>query len=211
MKSAPLFVVHEGERYYLQSTGRYYQHGNTSLRERLLHRIIWISRRGRIPKGWDIHHKNKNWQDNRLSNLTIMPQPDHRRMHMIERLGDPHYYNIRQKQLVLAREKSKKWHSSKEGIKWHREHAKHSLRKTPKIPRKCIHCGHEWRTTYHRAKFCSRSCSSTYFVMHNMRKEKRVCQHCGSYFKVPYIRKTRFCSPQCVAWGVAKIKSDKKS
>lgn len=203
-------LVYDGQTYYIQSTGRYFQNGNRKASERLLHRYIWTKHRGEIPEGYDIHHKNENWEDNSLSNLCIMPKGDHLRLHLSKRLKNPHYYRTRLRQLKVARESAKAWHSSEEGIKWHREHAKESLRLTPKKERTCIHCGHKWKTTYHHAKFCCRSCSSCYYIMHKARKDERLCGHCGKKFLVPYMRKTRFCSPQCTAWGVAKIKMDKK-
>ena len=175
-----------------------------------MHRRIWIASKGAIPNGYDVHHRNEDWQDNSLDNLCIMPKSDHMRMHTIDRLKEPHYYATRKKQLATAREKSKEWHASADGMRWHRDHAKRTLGRIPKKKIKCVHCGHEWMTTYHNARFCSRSCSATYHVMHVMEKTERKCEECGVLFMVPKVRKTRFCSPQCSAWGVAKIKAAKK-
>jgi len=41
------------------------ENGNTKLDYQ--HRILWEKAYGKIPKGYDIHHLNKNKTDNRLS------------------------------------------------------------------------------------------------------------------------------------------------
>jgi hypothetical protein len=45
------------------------------------HRYIWEKFNGKIPDGFEIHHKNGNKQDNRLSNLELITRLEHRRLH----------------------------------------------------------------------------------------------------------------------------------
>lgn len=42
---------------------------------------MWITFVGPIPKGYDIHHKNHNRQDNRLENLCLMEHKKHIKEH----------------------------------------------------------------------------------------------------------------------------------
>ena len=37
-----------------------------------LHRLVWTTFVGEIPKGLEIHHKNHNKSDNRLKNLALV-------------------------------------------------------------------------------------------------------------------------------------------
>lgn len=47
----------------------------------LVHQLIWIEHFGEIPKGYVIHHKNKNKKDNRIENLQCMTIKEHFRAH----------------------------------------------------------------------------------------------------------------------------------
>lgn len=46
-----------------------------------LHVAVWIEAFGDIPKGYCIHHKNRNRADNALENLCLMLISEHNRMH----------------------------------------------------------------------------------------------------------------------------------
>lgn len=45
------------------------------------HRVIWKKAFGRIPKGYDIHHKNGDTMDNRITNLVMLSHLVHTRLH----------------------------------------------------------------------------------------------------------------------------------
>lgn len=74
------FVLFQGRRYTLRNTGYY---GCTSGSRGLLHRHIWEEAHGAIPDGWDVHHKNGDKVDNRLSNLEGLPKEEHSRQHQL--------------------------------------------------------------------------------------------------------------------------------
>jgi hypothetical protein len=46
-----------------------------------LHRLIWEIHNGPIPHGYQIHHRNGNKQDNRLSNLQCVSRREHDELH----------------------------------------------------------------------------------------------------------------------------------
>jgi hypothetical protein len=63
---------------------KFYDSGNGYLRNGKYgtkHRILWAMAFGNIPKGYVVHHKNGNKNDNRLVNLECLPDIVHRRMH----------------------------------------------------------------------------------------------------------------------------------
>lgn len=52
----------------------------------LMHRLVWETFNGVIPKGYYVHHKNQIKTDNRLENLELLPIKEHSRMHLEERM-----------------------------------------------------------------------------------------------------------------------------
>lgn len=52
------------------------------------HRLVWERKHGPLGPGDDIHHKNGNKQDNRLSNLEVVTASDHAVQHWRERWAD---------------------------------------------------------------------------------------------------------------------------
>lgn len=45
------------------------------------HRLVWELVHGPIPKGYVIHHRNRNKTDNRIENLEMLSSSDHMRLH----------------------------------------------------------------------------------------------------------------------------------
>ena len=69
------------------SDGRVYAHyWSDDGRRRTVYRYQWRWERafGHLPKGWVLHHKNRNPTDDRLENLQPMTSSDHKREHMDE-------------------------------------------------------------------------------------------------------------------------------
>ncbi len=66
----------------LNETGHY---RITSCKEgnhgKYLHRLIWEEHYGEIPKGYVIHHKDKNPQNNCILNLQLMTKEEHISLH----------------------------------------------------------------------------------------------------------------------------------
>ncbi len=45
------------------------------------HRKIWMEHYGEIPKGFIIHHKNRNKKDNMIGNLSLISHSQHSKIH----------------------------------------------------------------------------------------------------------------------------------
>jgi sugar lactone lactonase YvrE len=56
-----------------EKTGYYL---NSTIRKRL-HRYVWEFYNGKIPEGYQIHHKDKDKSNNDISNLELMPFSAH--------------------------------------------------------------------------------------------------------------------------------------
>ena len=50
----------------------------------LVHRDVWESHNGKIPVGYQIHHKDKNRHNYSIDNLEIIKSDEHQRHHAIE-------------------------------------------------------------------------------------------------------------------------------
>ena len=78
-KKRPLPFVHfSGCKYTLRNTGYY---GKTTGRRTLLHRDVWEQLKGKIPKGFDIHHIDEDRANNNIENLECLPKPEHTRLY----------------------------------------------------------------------------------------------------------------------------------
>ena len=49
------------------------------------HRMIWEKYHGKIPKGYIIHHKDKNRLNNDISNLKLITRGEHSKIHKNDR------------------------------------------------------------------------------------------------------------------------------
>lgn len=59
-----------------------YKQYNSGSGWKFVHRRVAEKKIGHaIPKGYEVHHKNRNKQDNRPSNLSVLPKWLHRAIH----------------------------------------------------------------------------------------------------------------------------------
>lgn len=56
-------------------------------RKELLHRAVWIFYNGSIPKGKEIHHKDRNTGNNLITNLECLSKSEHCKIHAKENSG----------------------------------------------------------------------------------------------------------------------------
>lgn len=125
---SPTIQNFNGVSYYL--CGKYYQRKGVRL-----HRVVWEYHNGAIPKGYDIHHKDRDRSNNQIENLELLSEYEHCHHHM----STEEAKERSRKSIEIAMEYAKDWHRSEEGRKWHSEHAR-SIVLTPKEV-VCAWCG----------------------------------------------------------------------
>jgi hypothetical protein len=69
---------YDGKKFTLRNHGYY---AMTTSDRCLMHRYVWEKEKGKIPRGWDIHHINGLKFDNRIDNLECLPKDEHTRLY----------------------------------------------------------------------------------------------------------------------------------
>lgn len=130
-------------------TGYYLCHDGYGAGHRL-HRDVWEFYNGKIPKGYDIHHKDHDKSNNDIDNLELLSKTDHLKKHG-EELTDEERERRRQNLISNAVPAAVGWHKSEEGKEWHNKHyeeMKDNLyQKSTFI---CEHCGKEFEAIKNR-------------------------------------------------------------
>lgn len=194
-------VIYKKVKYYVQSTGHYFQSREHILGTRSLHRRIWIEHNGEIQEGMEIHHKDGNWRNNDINNLELCRRGEHMSHHAKELWANPETRERMVAGLEKAREAAREWHSSEDGRRWHSENGRKAWEGREKQPAICATCGAEFMTHFpDKAKHCSKSCTNRYARLNGKRHEK-TCPICGKRFELsPFdVNKTRTCSRSCGA------------
>lgn len=190
-------VVYRGEKFWLQTTGRYFQSRRKGEVERLLHRRIWSDRHGPIPEGMVVHHIDGDWRNNDIANLALLSHSEHAAEHMRERLALPGAAERNAEWLDRARIAAAEWHGSDEGLAWHREHGKQTWEGRDPVDAVCSKCGATFQTYFpSRARFCSTACMQA-VAFRRYFTEQRTCAWCGVEFMANRHRKTACCSRVC--------------
>ena len=143
-------IIFNGFRYFRDKYGYYNLSQKNKLKhpelERRLHRAIWKSYNGEIPKGYHIHHKDHNKENNDISNLELI-SPSAHSIHHHSNGQTLKWWHSRARRAAnkRGREKCKEWHASEEGYKWHSEHQKETMRKH-RVQEICQECGCQFNT-----------------------------------------------------------------
>lgn len=143
---------YKGERFYL--CGNYFQHNG-----KRLHRTVWESNNGEIPKGYDVHHIDGDKTNNEPENLELLKRFDHHSLHGKKNMEN-HPENI-----AAAQKAAPEWHRSEEGTKWHSKHAIEYWSNAPMQTYTCSFCRKEYQTRAIRLKgnhFCSNNCKAAF-------------------------------------------------
>ena len=70
------YLFFKGIRFTPQSNGYYRKTDGNRI---LMHRFVWESFNGQIPKGYDIHHRDGDRTNNKINNLELMKKDEHAR------------------------------------------------------------------------------------------------------------------------------------
>jgi len=175
-------IIFNGTVYRLMGSKKYYlsQSKNNEGRKKAksLHVAIWEYHNKReVPKGYQIHHKDFNPLNNDISNLECLTIAEHRALHL-----DKNSESF--KRFVKAgQEKSKDWHSSPEGKKWHSEHGKKVFEGLEPIKFNCKECGKEFYSKRSFTEFCSDKCGERWRGKNRRIEYVGKCTICGTEFK----------------------------
>lgn len=202
MTEKPKFIEYDGLIFTRDEKTGYYLNSTNRVR---LHRYVWEKEIGKIPKGYEIHHINRNKADNRIENLRLLSCSEHRKLHAVH--TEEEKERMRKNLAENVRPKASEWHKSAEGREWHKqqyqrvkERFKRDFGKSPlEIPRVekvCEHCGKSF-IGIEKSRFCSNVCKSAWRRKAGLDNVVRICKLCGKEFKVNKYSKQQFCSKKC--------------
>ena len=161
------------------------------------HRKLWEKHNGPLPAGCHVHHRDHNPLNNALDNLEPMSPGDHTRLHFTDaRRDESRAY------LDAARHLAAVWHSSEEGIEWHRKHGAQMWEgKEPRNAGTCECCGGPIVTRDSvDPRFCSAKCSRKLLDKGHRYDQWVPCPVCGKEFwQNKYKLKPETCSRLCGA------------
>lgn len=164
-------------------TGYYLGTTKENGKRQRLHRYIWEYYNGEIPKGYDIHHKDHNKDNNELDNLELISKSQHSRLHCQE-LTEEQKQKRKENFEKNARPKAIEWHKSVEAKEWHKKHYKISLALRQKEKFICENCGNEYEAYRNKVnRFCSNKCKSAWRRKNNIDNEERYCSKCGAIYQ----------------------------
>ena len=190
----PVFEF-RGTRYYWKRHGRggYYK----AVPGDYLHRDVWRATRGAIPAGHDVHHVDEDARNNRLSNLELLPEDVHRRLHMLQ----PARRTVSARTVVQF--------GVPAAARWRRDHPEEarvlgvraavaSWQGKKPVEFRCEHCGKQAFMFFSsRSRFCGPNCRSDWRRKSGKDDITRTCVVCECSFKVNRYSGKVACSRAC--------------
>src|SRR3990167_7995559 len=151
----------------------------------ILHREIYKSHHGDIPKGHIIHHVDGDPLNNEISNLVAVTPSEHAKIHG---------YLSKWNRSALGKQQLKKVGFSNEN--WHARRAKvvHALRNERRV---CTSCGKDFIPTNTHQKFCTSPCYHRWQYKAEENKIELSCQNCAKGFMGNKYTKPKSCSKDC--------------
>ena len=178
-------------------TGYYLSTSPINGRRRRLHRYVWETENGRrVPVGYDVHHVDKNKDNNDISNLVILTRSEHQSEH--QHIMSEDEIKARAERVVKYMiPKAIEWHKSEEGRKWHVQHGRDVAKKLAPVKHTCTFCGKEYLTKnrYRNGQntFCSNKCKSAYRRALGVDNTERKCKYCGKIYSTNKYSPALYC------------------
>src|SRR5574343_1332800 len=183
---------------------RYYKCGGYFQRDGVrLHRKVWEFFKGKIPSGFEIHHKDYNKANNNITNLELLPSKTHRILH-----ASTDEHKTRSKEYIKKAQKSATmWHKSEEGKAWHKKHFQENCKDklSKKQEKKCLQCSKEFKGHFN-SQFCHNNCKAKYRREKGIDDVFRVCKECNKEIKVNKYSRVATCGTICGAKQSSKTK-----
>jgi hypothetical protein len=159
---------------------------------------------GPIEKGYDVHHKDCNKENNSLENLALIYGKAHQHLHSAVLIPEERKQRRYKNMITKVHDAAKKWHGSDAGKEWHKKQYGTSLAAAQQIKHVCEECGSEFYNTRTKtARFCSNKCRTRSRFKSGVDDEERICLGCGKQFRINKYKKAKTCSLKC-AWVVRK-------
>lgn len=167
-----------------------------------LHVYVWEYYNSEVPKGYEVHHKDEDKYNNDISNLELLEDVEHRKVHAISLKNNKKRLERLRKHLnEVARPKASEWHKSKEGRRWHVKQGKETWVNKEPIKYLCSNCGKEFESlnsySEESNRFCSNNCKSAWRRKKGYDNETRVCVICKNNFIANKYSKSQTCSRKC--------------
>jgi len=193
------FNGHKYRRYpesEIEVNRKYFQRGGG---KGFLHRHIWEYYFGPIPENCHIHHLDNDTGNNELNNLCLISGQkhlsDHGKKTMLRKMEEDPNWLLHLKKI---RVKASEWHSSEEGIEWHKKHAVKTIQSRPIIEIVCDNCNSTFKTQGNgRDRFCSNKCKSAYRRKMKIDYTEMSCVMCGNTFETDKYKPKQTCSRKC--------------
>lgn len=211
------YIIEDGIYFYKETNSGYYL-GNVPIPGRKrkypmrLHVYVWQKYNGEVPKGYHVHHKDENKDNNDISNLELLKAYDHLSHHASE---ENRVEFSRRNMNEVARPAAIAWHKSEAAKDFHKsqyENVSKEIWLAP-VTKVCEICGKEYTTTHAKAstsRFCSNNCKATFRRRSGADKIEYTCPQCGkTYLKYKY-SKAVLCQ-DCAVMKFAKSSPKKKA
>lgn len=202
--------TYDGIVFYETKRGYYLSYNPQTCKPVWMHRYVWEHENGEIPKGYSVHHINRDRGDNRIDNLRIMKTSQHYAMHMKE----PGRIEQSREAIHAAQLAAPEWHRSDEGREWHKEHFEKYMRHrfAEMVTLTCDYCGKEYETNVTKrehSRFCSNNCKSAWRRQQGLDNVVKTCAFCGKDYTANKYQKTKYCSQTCAKAAIARQKSNR--
>lgn len=177
-----------------KKTGYYLSSKFINNKRKRLHIYMWEKYNGNVPKGYQVHHIDRNKGNNDIENLKLLSIKEHLSLHASEQ-----DIEMLRNRIKEASSKANEWHKSETGKQWHKKHYQEMKDKlNNKIQLQCLYCGKDFISkNTGKNKFCSNNCKSQYRKQGKVDNVFRICLYCGKEFEVNKYAKRKYCSSKC--------------
>ncbi len=195
-----------------KKTGYYLSSQYFDGRRKRLHVYVWEREHGPAPKGYQVHHIDFNKDNNEPENLVCISEHEHQSLHMQRRMKEHPELLEKFQQRGIA--EAPKWHASKAGHEWHKQHYEKMKDRLYNKEREeiCANCGkpivvkgRNWKNN-----FCNNNCKSAFRRKSGVDNEERKCIICGAPFTTNKYSRQQTCSCECGRIKSSQTKKNKR-